>query len=186
MENIFSLFGNCEIPVYYVYGNHDRQGHAEYAHGLQYTPEELENTLISNEIVILKNRSTVIASDLVLYGFEDLSENKDRPDNLNQDEISKYLDSAPDNDAYMIVIDHQPVKFKENAAKGADLQLSGHTHAGQLFPLRFFYSLIGYVYGEYEYESSQMVVSSGACGWRMPFRTDAHCNYEIITLKPSG
>ncbi|MBR3620138.1 MAG: hypothetical protein IKN56_01415 [Clostridia bacterium] len=67
------------------------------------------------------------------------------------------------------------------------MQISGHTHAGQLFPLKFFYGLIGgYVYGDYEIDGSVMNVSAGACGWRMPFRTEAHCNYEVITLKPAG
>ena len=74
---------------------------------------------------------------------------------------------------------------KENRALGTDLQVSGHTHAGQLFPLGALYEVIGYVYGDYEEAGATMNVSAGACGWRMPFRTDRHCNYEVITLTPA-
>jgi predicted MPP superfamily phosphohydrolase len=66
------------------------------------------------------------------------------------------------------------------------MQVSGHTHAGQLFPLRLLYALIGgTVYGEYKTSASTLIVSAGAGGWRDPLRTDAHCNFEVITLKPS-
>jgi len=35
----------------------------------------------------------------------------------------------------VVVLDHQPLYLQEAAEAGVDLQLSGHTHAGQLFPL---------------------------------------------------
>ncbi len=176
MNKIYSLFGDLNIPVYYVYGNHDRQGYAEYANGRQYTPEELEKAITSNGITILKDELYKISPDLIILGREDYSESESRAD------VSEL--KIPDTSSYLIVADHQPSGFKEHADIGADLQISGHTHAGQLFPLRFFYSLVAPVYGDYEEQGAVMNVTSGACGWRVPFRTDAHCNYEVITLKP--
>ena len=176
MVKTFALFRNFGVPVYYVYGNHDRQGYAEYAHGRQYTPEELEQAITSNGITILKDEFVQLSPDLLILGREDYSEKEGRAD------ISTFVNPAPS--SYLIVADHQPNGFKEHASFGADLQISGHTHAGQLFPLRFFYSLAAPVYGDYEEQGAVMNVSAGACGWRMPFRTEAHCNYEVVTLKP--
>ena len=175
MNALFGLFADFDTPVYYIYGNHDRQGHAQYAGGRKFTPEELEQAITENGIVILKDEFARL-DEIVLLGREDLSEKDGRADinTLNN----------PDASAYLIVADHQPNDFKKHAAFGADLQLSGHTHAGQLFPLRMMYQLIGYCYGDYHQDSSVMNVSAGACGWRMPLRTDAGCHYEVIRLVP--
>ena len=48
---------------------------------------------------------------------------------------SQLLEMIPENKRgnYTIMLDHQPLNLDENAALGIDLQLSGHTHGGQLF-----------------------------------------------------
>ena len=178
MEKLFSLFADFETPVYYIFGNHDRQDHAEYAGGRKFTPEELESAMAANGVVILKDEFVRIAPDLTLLGREDITEGDGRAD-------AKTLVN-PEKEAFLLVADHQPVQFKEHIALGADLQVSGHTHAGQLFPLKALYSVIGYCYGDYTQNGSTLNVSAGACGWRMPLRTDAHCNYEVITLRPAA
>lgn len=174
MENAFRIFGETGVPVYYIYGNHDRQKHAEYANGRQFTEEELVSTAGKYGITVLKDEFTELGDDLLLLGREDISEERADAETLTNPAPEKYL----------IIADHQPFEFKENAVLGTDLQLSGHTHAGQLFPLKMFYSLIGYAYGEFEEGNAKMFVSSGACGWRVPFRTDSRCRYEVITLEP--
>lgn len=177
MEAAFRLFADFETPVYFVYGNHDRQGHAEYAGGRKFTPEELEAAMAQNGVILLQDAYAGIAPDLLLLGREDLSEGAARAD------ISALQNPAPEK--YLIVADHQPNAFKENLSAGADLQLSGHTHAGQLFPLGTLYPLIGYCYGDYTEGSAVMNVSAGACGWRMPLRTQAGCHFEVISLLPA-
>ena len=64
-------------------------------------------------------------------------------------------------------------------------QLSGHSHAGQFFPLKYIY-MFGekYVYGDYQVGNTRLYVSSGITGWYYPFRTSAHCNYEVVHLAP--
>ena len=179
MEATFALFKEIGFPVYYVYGNHDRQGHAEYARGRQFTEEELEQAMCDNGVTILKDEFAQIAPDLLLLGREDISEGAGRADPISI--------VNPNPAAFLLVADHQPEQFvKKNLTIGTDLQLSGHTHAGQLFPLKMLYALIGgYVYGDYEAENGAVLhVTAGACGWRMPLRTDARCNYEVITLEP--
>lgn len=178
MQKTFELFGNCGVPVYYLYGNHDRQKHAEYANGMQFTAEELEQTIENSGVIILKDEYADIAPDLLLLGREDISEGGERA------KAETLTNPAPEK--YLIVADHQPFEFKDNLVTGTDLQLSGHTHAGQLFPLRALYSVIGYAYGDFEEGDAIMNVSAGACGWRVPLRTEKHCYYEVITLKPEN
>ncbi len=176
MEAAFALFADFDTPVYYVYGNHDRQGHAEYAGGLKFTREELEKAITDNGIIILQDEFAELAPDVLLLGREDLTEGDGRAD------ISSLKNPAPEK--YLVTIDHQPAKFKDNIAVGTDLQLSGHTHAGQFFPLGELYSIISYNCGDYKVKGAVMQVTPGACGWRMPARTSSHCRYEVITLKP--
>lgn len=177
MQYTFALFADFDVPVYYVFGNHDRQGHAEYANGRQYTAEELEREITLNGITVLKDEYVTISPDLLLLGREDITEGDGR----------KKADALPNPEpsAFLVVADHQPVEAEENLATGMDLQVSGHTHAGQLLPLKPLYALIGFVHGDYNVGSAVLNVSSGACGWRVPMRTQAHCNYEVITLKPA-
>ena len=176
MEQTFALFADFENPVYFVYGNHDRQGHAEYAGGRKFTEAELEQAMEKNGVIVLKDEYVQLSPDLLLLGREDLTEGDGRA------AIETLPNPAPE--AYLLVVDHQPGDVKNNAKTGMDLQLSGHTHAGQLFPLKALYSAIGYVYGDYDVGDAVLNVSAGACGWRMPLRTDAHCNYEVVTLQP--
>ncbi|MBQ6019287.1 MAG: metallophosphoesterase [Clostridia bacterium] len=176
MQSFFHLFSDFETPVYFIYGNHDRQGYAQYAGGVQFTRQELEDAIRENGVTVLKDEFISVAPDLMLLGREDISEGDGRED------ISDLINPAPEK--YLIVVDHQPVRFQDNLSVGADLQLSGHTHAGQLYPLGWMYAAIGYSYGDYASEGGLLNVSAGACGWRMPFRTEAGCHYEVVTLKP--
>lgn len=177
MEATFRLFAGFETPVYFVYGNHDRQGHAQYAGGRKFTPEELEAALAENGVILLRDAYAEIAPDLLLLGREDMSE-------AGRAEIAALTNPAPEK--YLITADHQPNDFKNNLAAGTDLQLSGHTHAGQLFPLGLLYPLIGYCVGDYTEGNAVMNVSPGACGWRMPLRTENGCRYEVISLQPAA
>lgn len=178
MEKTFELFGSCGVPVYYLYGNHDRQKHAEYANGLQFTAEELAQTIENSGVTVLKDEYADLAPDLLLLGREDISEGGER--------AQAAMLTNPSPEKYLIVADHQPFEFKENLVTGTDLQLSGHTHAGQLFPLCGLYAVIGYAYGDFTEGDAVMNVSAGACGWRVPFRTEKHCYYEVITLQPEN
>ncbi len=176
MKNMFALFAGSETPVYYVYGNHDRQAHADYAKGRQFTEEELAETLAACGITALIDEYAAVNDELVILGRED--------DSVSTRKDIKDLPANPNESAYLVVADHQPVKADENLETGMDLQLSGHTHAGQLFPLGLLYRVIGASCGEYKTGNALLYVSPGACGWRMPIRTQSQCRYEVITLMP--
>lgn len=177
MKRIFDMIGSLGLDVFFVYGNHDLQRHGHYLKGATFSPEELEEAITSNGIKILRDEAIQWADDLVILGRED-SEEKER--RLKVDQLPKKSDKA-----YTICIDHSPYLEDDILATGADLQLSGHTHAGQIFPLRYVYRLgVRNIYGEYKLGETILYVSSGMSGWYFPFRTEANCNYEVITLSP--
>jgi DNA repair exonuclease SbcCD nuclease subunit len=53
MEWVFEKFGELDMPVYYIYGNHDRQERGSYIGGQKYSEEELEKAILDSGIIIL-------------------------------------------------------------------------------------------------------------------------------------
>lgn len=89
-----------------------------------------------------------------------------------------------DRSQFIIVADYQPVGAEENAAAGVDLELSGHTHAGQIFPIGYFTEVSGGMnYGEYQEGDCRVIVSSGIAGWGFPIRTQGKCEYVVVHLR---
>ena len=82
----------------------------------------------------------------------------------------------------VILLDHQPVHLEEAADAGVDLQLSGHTHAGAIFPITLINDLIweiGRGYGRKK--NTQYYVSSGVGVWAPPARIGTTA--EIVHMK---
>jgi hypothetical protein len=84
----------------------------------------------------------------------------------------------------IILLDHQPVRLIEAEEAGIDLQLSGHTHAGQLFPLNLINKKIWEQHWGYlKKGTTQYYVSCGVGTWGPPVRT---CSIpEIVRIKVS-
>ena len=178
MKQTFELLGSIKAPVYFIYGNHDTQPSGDLVGGPFYTQDELESAITSNGISILKDQLVSISDDLVVLGREDITMDERKP-------VSE-LPLRPDN-VFVLSVDHSPYNTEDIIETGADLQLSGHTHAGQLFPLQIFYSSAGYdVYGFYQHGNTDVYVSSGVSGWCYPFRTEAGCQYQVISLEAKG
>ena len=173
MEETYRLFGALGVPVYYIDGNHEIVQYPKYAE-IEYTYDELLKVLEQNSIAVLRDEFAEISSDLLLLGREDLAVPSKRS-----------LVTKPDTNRFFLIADHQPVSIREHAALGADLQISGHTHAGQFFPLSLLYPLFTPTCGEYEYDGAKLFVSAGASGWRIPFRTESHSCFEVVDLLPA-
>lgn len=84
----------------------------------------------------------------------------------------------------VILLDHQPVDLQEAENAGVDLQLSGHTHKGQFFPINLITRRIFPVdYGYLAMEGLQVIVTSGAGTWGPPIRIGSSC--EIVDIRVS-
>ena len=174
MNLIFEQIGSLGIPVYYVYGNHDLQLMASYLGGRTYSDAQFAGAVESNGIKILCDEYDVFNDDLVILGRADYTFDSRLP--------VEHLPVMPAG-KYVICVDHSPYQYDEIPRTGADLQLSGHVHAAQLFPLNFLYGFaVKNICGEYRWGDIDLCVSSGSSGWCMPFRTENHSCYEVIRI----
>ena len=89
-----------------------------------------------------------------------------------------------DRNDFLLLIDHKPLELDVNADLGYDLQLSGHTHGGQIFPTGLFTKLFGngMNYGYEKIKDFQVIVSSGMGGWAYPFRTGSNSEFLVVDI----
>ncbi len=82
-----------------------------------------------------------------------------------------------------ILLAHQPVLVDEAAARGVDLQLSGHTHGGQMWPFHYAVQAVQpSLAGLSSFEDTQLYVSRGAGFWGPPVRIGAPPDISVLTL----
>lgn len=82
-----------------------------------------------------------------------------------------------------VLLSHQPVTVYDAVRHGVDLQLSGHTHGGQLWPGNYLAELANpTVAGLERYGDTQLYVTRGAGAWGPPVRVGAPSDITIVTL----
>ncbi|MEU5366630.1 metallophosphoesterase [Streptomyces sp. NPDC005925] len=82
-----------------------------------------------------------------------------------------------------VLMAHQPVQIHRAVEYGVDLQLSGHTHGGQLWPGNFIASAANPTLAGLErYGDTQLYVSRGAGAWGPPTRVGAPSDITVIEL----
>lgn len=159
LGSITTLYG-----TYFVTGNHEYYL-KEMSEILSYF-NGTNIQVIQDEIIAIK--------DIYLVGRKDMTEIYRKP-------LSEILHSA-DKNRPIIVLDHQPNAIDEAIENGVDLQFSGHTHNGQIFPFNYIVGLANHThYGLHEDGEFNAVVSSGAGTWKYPIRTGSRS--EIVKVK---
>ena len=169
--------GKLELPygVYYVYGNHDR-GYFRYR---AFTAAELLDALERNGVTVLADESVLIDDRFYITGRRDRS--------MGGRASMQQLYAGLDTDRFLLVCDHQPNAYEEEAAAGADLVLSGHTHGGHLFPMGQIGLLMGSNDRRYGTETrglTQFIVTSGISGWAVPIKTGCWSEMVIADILP--
>ncbi|MGW4649533.1 metallophosphoesterase [Kitasatospora sp. NPDC004289] len=82
-----------------------------------------------------------------------------------------------------VLMAHQPVNIHDAVRHGVDLQLSGHTHGGQLWPGNYLAELANpTVAGLERYGDTQLYVTRGAGAWGPPVRVGAPSDITVLTL----
>ncbi len=150
--------------VYACYGNHDIQ--EKILAGFTFPSDEkkvsdprMDAFLEDSGIQLLQDESVLIDDSFYLIGRAD----RERPGRgidkrMTPEELTEDMDKTKP----ILVVDHEPDELSELAAAGVDLDLSGHTHDGQLFPanlvVRFFWENS---YGYLEKDGMHNIVTSG-------------------------
>ena len=152
-------------PAIACLGNH------EYITGIDKALDLLDET----GITILRD-DTVSIGDVTIIGRDDRS-------NRRRKQVAELMQGV-NRDNYLILLDHQPYHLDEAEQNGVDLQLSGHTHRGQVWPLNWVTKkLYECDYGQYRRGNTDYYVSSGMGIWGGKFRIGTDSEYAVITVK---
>ena len=86
----------------------------------------------------------------------------------------------------VIILDHRPTYRETEKFDSIDLQLSGHSHSGQIFPMQIFENIsMGftktYIYGRTKRGNTSYIVSSGIGNWGIPIRIGSR--REIVNVE---
>ncbi len=82
-----------------------------------------------------------------------------------------------------ILLDHRPSEVEKNASLPIDLQVSGHTHNGQIFPANFIVKALNAIaYGHGKFGDMNVVVSSGYGFWGVPLRLGSQSEVWVIKM----
>ena len=173
-EEVFEALGKLSntTNVFYVYGNHDLR---KYSFNNKSSVDDLTSLIELNGIHVLNDEQIILNDEITLIGRSDYSLH-------DRKEMNSY--DLNDN-TYNIVVDHQPRELENCSNNNIDLHLSGHTHAGQIFPLYYIYEFLNINELNYGLETvNQMnaINSSGVSGWGFPIRTEQHSEYVVVDI----
>lgn len=166
--NLARLCASLPYGVYATLGNHDLYGHEKPI------TESLRNAgvqLLNDEVLRLDYKGQPVW----LVG---------RFDNHKRQRVATTeLLAQVNTEEPVILLDHRPSDIIEHSLLPIDLQLSGHTHNGQIFPANFIVSSINRLgYGYEAIGKGHFVVSSGYGFWGIPFRLGSRSEIWLISL----
>ena len=191
-------FRRLKAPAYAVVGNHEFYGDIIGA----------ERFLADAGITLLRD-STALFEGIRIIGRDDLSSRLRRPlaalmgaspaagvagqeqevgkeDGWETDQTS-CEEAAGRDQAFTILLDHQPVELEEAEAAGIDFQFSGHTHRGQVWPLSWLTDAIfEKSWGHHSRGATRYYISSGLGIWGPKIRLGTRSEYLVLKLIPTA
>lgn len=171
IEKQLKSFKNIKAKSYYVTGNHD----------IFYGHKELQTIMHQNDIFCLDNeilRLDINGSTVQILGLSDrygFMRNIKRPLKKLFSELNPTLPT--------ILLAHQPKDINLIGKNRVDLQLSGHTHGGQIFPFSLIVRLFQpYFSGLYYHDNTVLYVNNGIGYWGVPIRYKAPREIALLTI----
>ena len=167
LRQIRSTYG-----LYAITGNHEYIGGVDNA--VRYLTE--------HGVTVLRDQYIEIADNITIIGREDRSIKG--WSGQRRKSIPEILNGTPVNFP-TILLDHQPQHLEEAVEAGIDIQFSGHTHHGQLWPFNFITKKVYEVSWGYKKKgTTHIYVSCGAGSWGPPVRTGnrpeiIHCRLTL-------
>lgn len=173
-KNIGKPLQNLKAPlgVYAVNGNH------EYIGGVK----EADKYITSLGIKLLVDSVVKPCENVAIIGRDD--KEVLRYTGKNRKPLKDLLTGIVPGD-FTILADHQPYHLKETVENNIDLQVSGHTHHGQMWPLNFLVGVIFEISHGYEKRgNTHFYVSNGYGTWGPPVRIGNRP--EVVIIKVQG
>jgi predicted MPP superfamily phosphohydrolase len=174
-EDMAAGLRKLNMPVYACMGNHEY--YADY-----YAPGEVEKFYRDANITLLRD-SAVILDDIGIIGRDDRT-NRHRERQIARLKQSLILPHThiP---TFLILLDHQPYHLFQAEKAGIDLQISGHTHRGQMWPLSWVTDAIYECsWGMTTKGETTYCVSSGLGIWGAKYRLGTQSEYVVVNLMP--
>jgi predicted MPP superfamily phosphohydrolase len=153
---------------YAVLGNHEH-----------YTGQDRGSFFNKAGLTVLSDNNVVLANSFNLTGRNDSHIS-------NRKQIDELLESVSDT-LSDILIDHRPTEISQVSKTTVDVQLSGHTHDGQLFPINLIIKKTYILnWGHRKIGNTHFFVTSGIRLWGPPVRTTGKSEIMVIDINFSG
>ena len=169
--------GQCLEELRAPLGKFTVTGNHEFIGGVDNAVQYLEN----HGITVLRDSSIQLSNGIWIIGRDDRDGKRFSGGESRQalnELISEVNSKQP-----LILLDHQPVNLSESIVNGIDLQLSGHTHHGQLWPLNYITSKLFQISRGYKLiEKTHFLVSSGFGTWGPPIRLASRSEIYFIKV----
>jgi len=158
--------GKFNCPVYLCLGNHERYVNLQNA----------IDAIKANNVHVLRNETTTFR-DIEIIGIDDAD---------NADQVANELPLIKrSTDKFQILLYHRPQGFEVAADNGIDLMLSGHTHAGQVWPFGILVKRqFPLIKGQHQHNSATLYVSQGTGTWGPIMRLGTISEMTLIELGP--
>jgi len=166
-----SIFSALQAPSYYVTGNHE----------MVYGPKSLKKEFIKHNIICLDNLVQTLNINGVDLQIVGISDRYSFVRGIKRD--IKKLFTSLDKNKTTILLAHQPKDIKHTSDYKIDLQLSGHTHGGQVFPFNMLVKLFQpYFAGLYTHNGTKLYVTRGLGYWGVNFRYKSPSEIPVFTI----
>lgn len=135
-------------------------------------------------ITYLRNRRVSIGDGAASFDLAGVDDHSARSYAGHGEDLAAALDGR-DRSRAVVLLAHQPRQVRRAAKFGVDLQLSGHTHGGQIWPWHYLVKIQqgGLLAGRYQFDDTQLYVTRGCGYWGPPVRLLAPLEITRIILR---
>lgn len=164
-QKAIGLLKNLKAPVLFVTGNHERY----------VGPDRVTKSLNASNVKVLNNKLADYGQVQIIGVDYDDSER-------NLEQVIQRL--KIDNSKFCILMCHRPIELETLAKTGVNLVLSGHTHAGQIFPFNYIVGLFyPYLSGFHQYNNTYLYVTSGTGVWGPRMRLGSRSEIVLLEIR---
>jgi uncharacterized protein len=176
---VLEPLADLAAPAYFVGGNHEK-----YVH-----PQRTFELVARHGVRVLHNE-VVETHGLQLVGLDYMNADEDtfdmHPSDDHRTVKSVVAGLAMRSDRPSVLMHHSPVGARYVAARSIDLMVSGHTHAGQVFPFTLFAGLFfPFKSGLHHEGATTVFVSQGAGSFMTRVRLGTSNELNLLRLKPA-